>query len=1128
LWLVPHDVEGLIDLLGGEAAFEDRLNTFFSLQSGNDPDVLVDLTGCIGQYAHGNEPSHHIAYLYPYIGQQWKTARLARQIMNDFYRDQADGIIGNEDCGQMSAWYILSSLGFYPVFTASGQYVLGSPLFDKATIKLENGKTFTIEAINNSSQNIYIQSVELNGKAHDFSFISHEDIMQGGVLRLRMGKEPNYNFGKNPDVRPYRRDAINRVFISKPFVHPGMAQNQADLDYMRENVLKGVEPWKTAFDKLKVKTLHATSLPSTPQAFSFVSEGPYGENSVGGKEFSQSADAVYNHALMWYITKEKVYAEKALEILNAWSYKLRSFDANNAKLNVGLFGYYFLNAAEILKYSYPAWNEKDRKQFKRMVLTVLYPTIEDFFTEANGNWDASIISTMMCIGVYVEDRKIFNRAIDRFYWGVNNGGITKYIYPGGQSQEATRDWGHVQLGIGEFAKAAQTAHTQGLDFYSVAGDRLAYGFEQTSGMMLGNDIDIFGVLSKRDLDKYKDIYESLYDYYKNFRGIELPYTKEVIENHTRSEFPVGTLTGIRKYSVGNQKTLSALPETKFLKSTGTGALDKPTKEIPANAIVINAGEDIQQVIENNRNSRKTLVLARGVHTLEAPLKIYSGLTLAGYGKETILFLAPKMNTETIICGDDSLIDLTFRDLLIEGAVSIVTNNDPNHDRRGRSYMSAPSREGVVLRSEKGGAIKNILFENVTIQNFTQNGVLIVGASNLKINSCDFSDNGSSVVPGAGLHHNLNLSHVEKVEITDSRFDTSPFGSGIELMFAKNVRVSGCEMSRNKLSGIRCSESENITIERCLTEGNDKDGIAIDALMSGCKKVNIKNNLTQNNGRYGIFTNTVTLLNENENTSLFNRCGNQIETKPLPDPQNPDYTQYPLEDWEKLFADFQFGIYKTLPYRLHQPENRDVQKKYPLVLFMHGAGERGIDNRYQFFRFQPTPFWETEDCFVLAPQCPSRDYTANNADCVWVDTSFGAPSHTMKETPSKPMQLAIELLDSILQLPQIDTSRIYVTGLSMGGFATWELIQRFPEKFAAAVPVCGGGDPAYANLLTNLPIWIFHGDTDKTVIPERSRDMVDAIKQAGGKPIYTEYKGLGHDAWSPAYSNPDMWKWLFNF
>ena len=205
LWLVPQDVKGLVSLLGGEVAFEDKLDAFFTLASGDEEDVLLDLTGCIGQYAHGNEPSHHIAYLYTYIGQQWKTARLTRHILNNFYHDHPDGIIGNEDCGQMSAWYIFSSMGFYPVFTASGQYVLGSPLFDRITINHEHNKPFVIETIDNSPQNIYIQSAELNGKKYDLSYITHQEIEQGGKLIIRMGAKPNYNFGVNPVSRPQSR-----------------------------------------------------------------------------------------------------------------------------------------------------------------------------------------------------------------------------------------------------------------------------------------------------------------------------------------------------------------------------------------------------------------------------------------------------------------------------------------------------------------------------------------------------------------------------------------------------------------------------------------------------------------------------------------------------------------------------------------------------------------------------------------------------------------------------------------------------------------------------------------------------------------------------------------------------------
>lgn len=202
LWLVPQDVEGLVGLMGGEEKFINRLDTFFVLEAPADKEVLVDLTGSIGQYAHGNEPSHHIIYMYSYVGQQWKTAEKARYIMNEFYTDKPDGLIGNEDCGQMSAWYILSSLGFYPVSTASGDYVLGSPLFDKATINLQNGKKFTVETVNNSPDNIYIQSVELNNKEYSYSFITHDDIINGGLLKITMGSTPNYDFGKEELNRP--------------------------------------------------------------------------------------------------------------------------------------------------------------------------------------------------------------------------------------------------------------------------------------------------------------------------------------------------------------------------------------------------------------------------------------------------------------------------------------------------------------------------------------------------------------------------------------------------------------------------------------------------------------------------------------------------------------------------------------------------------------------------------------------------------------------------------------------------------------------------------------------------------------------------------------------------------------
>jgi len=202
LWLVPQDPEGLIELLGGDGPFGDKLDQLFAVESIKSEGASADISGLIGQYAHGNEPGHHTTYLYAFVGQQWKTARLVRQILTTLYSDQPDGLSGNEDCGQMSAWYVFSAMGIYPVNPAAGVYVFGSPVVDEATIAVPGGKSFTVRARNNSPENVYIQSVELNGKPYGKSYITHRDIIAGGELAFTMGPEPNKAFGSAPEDRP--------------------------------------------------------------------------------------------------------------------------------------------------------------------------------------------------------------------------------------------------------------------------------------------------------------------------------------------------------------------------------------------------------------------------------------------------------------------------------------------------------------------------------------------------------------------------------------------------------------------------------------------------------------------------------------------------------------------------------------------------------------------------------------------------------------------------------------------------------------------------------------------------------------------------------------------------------------
>ncbi|TDX00592.1 GH92 family glycosyl hydrolase [Dinghuibacter silviterrae] len=195
-WFVPQDPQGLINLFGSKAAYIGKLDSLFIVPSVLKGDnTSPDISGMIGQYAQGNEPSHHIAYLYNYAGEPWKTAEKIRLVTDSLYNNTPHGLCGNEDCGQMSAWYVFSALGFYPVNPASGQYVLGSPLFDRVTLNLPGNKTFTVVAQNNSPINKYIESAVLNGKKYDKSYITHADIMKGGVLELVMGDKPGSKWG---------------------------------------------------------------------------------------------------------------------------------------------------------------------------------------------------------------------------------------------------------------------------------------------------------------------------------------------------------------------------------------------------------------------------------------------------------------------------------------------------------------------------------------------------------------------------------------------------------------------------------------------------------------------------------------------------------------------------------------------------------------------------------------------------------------------------------------------------------------------------------------------------------------------------------------------------------------------
>jgi predicted alpha-1,2-mannosidase len=217
---VPQDVSGLIGLMGGKEKFIEKLDALFSSDPTISGSKQPDITGLIGQYAHGNEPSHHMAYLYSYANQPWRTQERVREIMEKLYSDQPDGLCGNEDCGQMSSWYVLSALGFYPVCPGDGQYVIGVPLFPKATIDLGNERTFIIRAENNPTRHVYIQSATLNNEPYRKSHLLHNTILAGGELAFKMGSAPNWEWGSQDEDIPQSR-ITEYLILPVPFVVSG-------------------------------------------------------------------------------------------------------------------------------------------------------------------------------------------------------------------------------------------------------------------------------------------------------------------------------------------------------------------------------------------------------------------------------------------------------------------------------------------------------------------------------------------------------------------------------------------------------------------------------------------------------------------------------------------------------------------------------------------------------------------------------------------------------------------------------------------------------------------------------------------------------------------------------------------
>src|SRR3984885_9211091 len=629
----------------------------------------------------------------------------------------------------------------------------------------------------------------------------------------------------------------------RPIVHPGILQTRADLEFMKARINAGEEPWKSSWNVWL--TSPGASLDFTPRPFVHVTRGAYAAGEQGGLELSESARVANNHVMQWYVSGNEAHARKAIEIFDAWSGTLVDFFENDAMLLAGWTGGEFCNAAEILRSTYPGWSAQSQGQFKRMLLTVYVPLLRVFYPEANGNLDAAIMYTLLAIGVFCEDRDLMEVVYRHYRVGLGNSGITRYIYPSGQCEESCRDQGHTQLGLSYFVNTCVVAWNQGVDLFAEADNRLALGIEYTARYMLGEDVPAYGKISEQTRGKFGDLYHPVLQHYRYEKHMAMPYTEKAAEKVQRAHTVATMFRGD-----GGRPPADLKPAPKAAKiATTAGAQAKPTGAAIVADITISPGDSIQDALDKLKaKGGGTLSLTAGLHILPSTLKLPSGVTIAGTGLDCELFLDPAKGAgeAAIINGEPDMHDVALRDFVIEGGQTPEVSHDPNSDVQRRRLMYAPIRAGVVFQSDGKMVQRNLKFEHLSVRNCTYNAVEMFGAEHVDVLNCDFSGSGGMVPPGHGKNHNLKMNRVSRVTISGSRLADSMWGHGIAVIFARDVRIQDCEITRNELDGVMIAESRHVTVEGCLAEGNGGAGIAPKTWMDPNQEVAAQDNVLRNN------------------------------------------------------------------------------------------------------------------------------------------------------------------------------------------------------------------------------------------------------------------------------------------
>ncbi|MEP4079820.1 alginate lyase family protein [Haloferula sp.] len=322
------------------------------------------------------------------------------------------------------------------------------------------------------------------------------------------------------------------------FVHPGIAHSKESLVLVKGKIEAGKEPWKSSWEALKESRY--ANLDWEPRTRARVERGPSNRLREGSDEYLRDADAAYTHALIWALSGEEAHARKAAEILDAWSGTLKSIENHDAKLLVGMAGYPFCNAAELLKHTWDGWPEDRQERFGTMLRKIWNPIIRDFYPTANGNWDASMIQTLMAMGVFLDDQVMFDWGKNYYLHGSGNGAIGNYFKKSGQCQESGRDQLHTHMGLEFLSNACETAWTQGIDLYGAQDNLLLKGFEYTAKYNLGNEVPyepyrsvdgryLYRGISDKGRGRLSPIYEKVFNHYHHRKGLEAPFVKKVLE-----------------------------------------------------------------------------------------------------------------------------------------------------------------------------------------------------------------------------------------------------------------------------------------------------------------------------------------------------------------------------------------------------------------------------------------------------------------------------------------------------------------------------------------------------------------------------------------------------------------------